>query len=340
MDLAHLVHAVRALSRWAPALLGLLLVAGEVPAHPLAPVGFALTEQADGAVAARWRQPLPVRAGTNLAPVWPERCQTPGAPRTQVSERAVTLTWRVDCGAAGLEGARVGVSGLALGGINALVQVELRDGRRFERLLDGEPAFFRVPAREASGWLAWNYAGWGALHLASGWDHLAFVAGLFALLGFSRRLAWAVTGFTLGHSLTLAVAVGAAGAVSAHWAELGIALSLVVLALELARPAGAPPGPLRRHPIALSLAFGLLHGLGFADALRQVGLPAGRVPLALVSFNVGIELAQLALVAVLAAAAQAWSRAGGRSVRVDALPATAIGSLGVFWVCERVVALL
>src|SRR6185295_17321827 len=122
--------------------------------------------------------------------------------------------------------------------------------------------------------------------------HLLFVFGLVLLAGGGRRLLGTVTAFTLGHSVTLSLAALGLIEVPARVIEVAIAATVFALAVELARSA---PGDtlMRRHPALMAGLFGLLHGLGFAAALREAGLPQGEIPLALASFNVGIELGQL-----------------------------------------------
>jgi hypothetical protein len=188
-----------------------------------------------------------------------------------------------------------------------------------------------------------SHARMGARHLAGGLDHLLFVAGLVALLGGGRRLLVAVTAFTAGHSVTLALATLGLVRAPAVLVEVAIALTLVWLAVELTRRTdglGDRVGVARR-PFALPFAFGLLHGLGFASALGELGVPAREIPLALGGFNVGIEVGQLALVAGLLALAALARRfadvSSARSLRWAALaPAYAIGSLGIYWCLDRV----
>ncbi len=149
-----------------------------------------------------------------------------------------------------------------------------------------------------------------------------------------------ITAFTLGHSVTLALATLGFVRVNPALSELAIAASVVVLALELLRP--SPHSLLRRRPWLMALAFGLLHGLGFAGALAEVGLPAGEIPQALLAFNLGIELAQLLLVAGCLLLAWAWRRSEVRplpAALVRMVPAYGIGTLAAFWCLERTAAL-
>jgi hypothetical protein len=174
----------------------------------------------------------------------------------------------------------------------------------------------------------------GCEHLLGGVDHLLFVLGLVLWLRRPRRLLAAVTGFTLGHSLTLSLATLGLVRVPAAPVEVGIAASLFWLATRLARGegAGVPPA----QPWRMAAGLGLLHGLGFAGALTQAGLPPGEIPLALFAFNLGIELGQLVAVAALLAALAAPRAARLRAPRwLARAPAYAIGTLAAALVLER-----
>ena len=183
----------------------------------------------------------------------------------------------------------------------------------------------------------------GAGHLFGGLDHLLFLAGLVALLGGGRRLFVAVTAFTTGHSVTLALAVLGFVRAPAALVEIAIASTLVCLAVDLTRRAERENDRVgvARRPFALPFAFGLLHGLGFASALAELGIPTREIPLALAGFNVGIELGQLAVVValllLLAMLRQVVPASSTRATRWAALaPAYAIGSLGIYWCLDRV----
>ncbi len=323
------------------ALLG-LLAATPGAAHPLAPSLLELTELRDGAVVARFRTPRLAPRGERVAPRLPGHCTRTQPARELADEVAHTTWWSLDCGSRGLVGAELGATGLAGSGTDLLVQVRLADGRQARALLGAERPRWRVPPAESRWEVARSYAALGVAHLLGGWDHGLFLIGLALLVGGWRRLALAVTAFTLGHSATLAAATlgwlpGSAGLV-----EIGIAASLVALACELAR-GPERPGPLRRRPALLCLGFGLLHGLGFAGALAETGLPAGAIPLALAAFNVGIELGQLALLGAALGALGLATRLAPRALALpSALPSTVahgLGAAGVWLVLDRIAGL-
>jgi hydrogenase/urease accessory protein HupE len=249
-------------------------------------------------------------------------------------------TWRLRCPPPGLAGREVGVEGLEPSAAGVVLRIERADGGVVRGLLDAGAPRLVVPERESAWAVLLGYGRLGFDHIGSGWDHLLFVLGLVLLAGSRARLLMAVTAFTLGHSVTLVLAALDLVRLAPAPVEIGIAASLLYLASELARPGGR----FRPVPAALAAAFGLLHGLGFAGALRDVGLPAGAVPLALLGFNVGIELGQLAFVLLLlgvAAAARAALGARAQTLFRPTAIATAygLGTIAAFWMFERIAAL-
>jgi hydrogenase/urease accessory protein HupE len=310
-------------------------------AHPLAPALLDLRELDGGRVAVTWKASRYRAPGTAVAPVLPAHCRNEGEPIATVDADSVTRSWTVHCDPAGLIGARVGFSGLDEARIDALVRVTLADGRLVRTMVRAASPLLTIPERESRLDIVRGYAVIGVEHIATGLDHLLFVAGLLLLVHGRRRLIETITAFTIGHSITLSLAVLDVLRVPSRPIELLIALSVFVLAVELAREPGDSQSLLRRRPWAMALAFGLLHGLGFASALREVGLPQSDVPLALFAFNLGIEIGQLAFVAVLLAGAAAlralhiaWPRWALQ------IPLYTMGSLAAFWCFERAAALI
>jgi len=180
-----------------------------------------------------------------------------------------------------------------------------------------------------------GYGGLGIAHILSGPDHLLFVLGLLLLVGPRRQLVQTITAFTLGHSITLSIAALQLATVPSRPIEVLIALSVLLLAVELARGA-RDDTLLHRFPWVMALAFGLLHGFGFAGTLAEAGLPAGAIPLALLSFNLGIELGQLAFVGAALAAAVLLARVAPAFAAYGRQPVIyAMGILAAFWCFQR-----
>jgi len=315
--------------------------AGLARAHPLAPALLELRELAGGRVEVKFKTPANRLPGTNLVPLLPESCSTTALPTVEREGTGIVERYAVACKAS-LAGARVGIRGLEASQTDALLRVELADGRHVQSVLRSSEPSLVIPRRPSRLIVLRDYARLGVEHIASGFDHLLFVFGLLVLVAArTKPLLKTVTAFTLGHSVTLSLAVLGFVDFPPRLIDFGVAFSILVLAVELSRPSEEAAHPLRRRPWALAFAFGLLHGLGFAGALAEVGLPPGEIPLSLFSFNVGIELGQLAFIAVVWPVVRAvrQPRAARGSAWLQAAPAYGIGSLAAFWCIERAVAL-
>jgi hypothetical protein len=269
----------------------------------------------------------------------PDACVRDGAVSLAAGADSLTERFSARCGA--LEGESIGLRGLAEMRIDALLRVEFADGRLVRAVLRGTSPMHVVPHRSAPLDVARDYAWLGAEHISSGLDHLLFVFGLLLLVGGrTGRLVATITAFTVGHSVTLCLAVLGFVRVPTGLVELAIAGSVLLLAVELARPLAATPSLLRRFPWLMAGVFGLLHGLGFAASLTQAGLPAEEVPLALFAFNLGIEAGQLAFVWL---ALSAWHLYRlSRAPRPDWMrvaPVYGLGTLAAYWCFERSAAL-
>ena len=212
--------------------------------------------------------------------------------------------------------------------------LSLSDGRQYQSVLDGDSPSFTVPREPDAGEVMLAYPLLGAKHIWEGPDHLLFVFGLLLLVGGGSRLIWTITAFTLGHSITLALVSLQVFSFPTELAEFLIALSIFILAVELSNK--TEPGRLWKNPWWLAGAFGLLHGMGFATALAETGLPQGQVPLALLFFNIGIELGQLLFIGLVYLL---WFGLGpfiSRSeLSLRKVPLYVLGSLSAMWCIQR-----
>ena len=318
------------------ALLAVMLGAAPLAADELRPVSIQF-EQVD---AVRWhlswKQPLASPADDRmLSPQIPEGCRMQGEADRELA--ALAIVGRVDVLCSGnVEGARIGWPGLA-GNADAIVRIAplARPGQVY-RLTAAEPAA-TIAARPEAAQVWRSYFRIGVIHILEGWDHLLFVIALVLLVARPWPAVKAATAFTVAHSITLAaVTLGVAG-LPQRQVEVLIALSIVFLAVELAK--GPRDTLTQRLPWLAAFAFGLLHGFGFAGALREIGLPEGEVPAALVSFNLGVEAGQLAVIAaVLAMRALVGRFAPTVEQPLLKLSTYAIGTAGAFWLIERIAA--
>ena len=318
----------------------LVLAAATAYAHPFAPCVLELHETGADRVTVGWKTPLLRPRGAELDPVLPARCR-PVEPRTTSEEGGGIWTrWTIDCGPGGLVAQEIGVGGPGSFALSALVRVTLADGRFVQGVLTPSHPSLVVPPRARACDVVRDYLRLGVEHILAGPDHLLFVFGLVLLAGTARRIVLTVSAFTLGHSITLTLATLGIVNVLPRWIEVAVAASVLALAVQLAHPPSAPT-LLWRRPWAMAALFGLLHGFGFAAALSEAGPPAGAIPLALLSFNVGIELGQLLFVLAVLALRRA---AGTLHERLPAwarrIPVYGMGSLAGYWWLERALALV
>jgi hypothetical protein len=271
----------------------LLLVPSASQAHRFAPSLLRLFEVGENSYNMVWKTPAQATSAVPLQPVVPEACAVEGAELGELEGTGIVHSWRMNCSQP-LIGLSIGVSGLAENQASVLFSLETREGFFYQALLNSEQPSFTVPGEPTTLTVVQEYAALGAEHIWGGIDHLLFVFGLLLLVGGGRRLVWTITSFTIGHSVTLSLVTLGYFDYPVALVEFAIAVSIFVLALELARPGEG--GLFRHYPWWLAGGFGLLHGMGFAGALAEVGLPQGELPLALLSFNIGIELGQLAFI--------------------------------------------
>lgn len=333
------------------ALLLLVLFSSVVFAHKLAPSLLAIQETTPNQFELQWKTPRTLPTPEKIELHLPNHCADIGERQPVPDPVGIVFEWRVDCGDLGLVGSVVRVSGLTGNQSAAVVKIDLLDGRAYRQLLNGSQPEFLVPERVERGAVIRDYAQLGIEHILSGVDHLFFVWALILMLS-RRKLLIAITAFTLGHSVTLALAALELVRVPQELTEFFIALSIFVLAAEMAKHKlgqdklyqdkwNKPIGLIQKHIFWVCLAFGLLHGLGFAGALRDIGLPQEEVLVALLMFNVGVEIGQLlffSFVIVIGAGMATIARSRFPVLAPERwlwLPIYLIGSGSAYWCIER-----
>lgn len=316
--------------------LGLFLFAlSSVEAHPLAPSLLEVEEVSAGQMQVLWKTPLAQIPGEFLQPLLPSICKSQGNGEAKKVEMAREEHWNVICESS-LIGQSVGVQGFVNLQSNVILRVSLADGRKYQKILNSQTPQFLIPEHPQASVVFKSYSLLGVEHILGGWDHLLFVLGLILLVKSRKALLWTITAFTLGHSVTLSLAVLGFVRVPTTAVEAFIAFSILVLAVELTRTQQGKGTFFHRYPWAMAFSFGLLHGLGFAGALAEVGLPIGEIPMALLSFNVGIELGQLGFIAFILLSIRALNFLPILNViKRREIAVYAIGSLSTFWFLER-----
>ena len=238
----------------------------------------------------------------------------------------------------GLTGTTVTIDGLDATFTDVLLRLERADGTAItHRLTPADPSYV-IEAEPGSSQVAWTYIVLGTEHILLGIDHLLFVLALLMVVVGWRKLVGTITAFTVAHSITLALAALGFVHVPGPPVEAIIALSIVFVAAEIVRGRMGNSGLTARLPWIVAFTFGLLHGFGFAGALSEIGLPQSAIPLALFTFNVGVEIGQLLFIAAIFVL-----YAITRRIRPTPpewawrIPTYAIGGIAAYWMIERVV---
>lgn len=318
------------IARFWAILLVALAMAAPASAHEVRPAYLEITAQGEGAYAVNWKQPVVDGRRLQMTPLIGPECEETGARRFEAVENAVIERWDISCAEPITE---VEIAGLDRTLTDAIMRLETGEGTQTAVLRPDEPRWLFGESNTPA---SYAYFVLGIEHILFGPDHLLFVAGLVLLLG-GKRIIWAVTAFTVAHSITLALAALGRVSLPAGPVEIMIAASIVLVAIEGLLLRAGRPSLVSRHPWPVIFVIGLLHGLGFAGALGELGLPAGEEALALLLFNLGIEVGQVGFVLVLVGLLWFLSRLYKRlSGQVEVLLLYAIGTSGAFWTLQRV----
>ena len=319
-------------------LFALLLLAGTgaAQADVFRPAYLELRESGPDQYEVMWKVPMRGDARLGVQVVFPEGTEQLTPPQGVFTANAHVERWQVRR-RGGFAGQTLRIDGIERGVSDVIVRVERQDGSsQVERLLPERPQFVVLAASNALE-VARAYFVLGVEHILGGIDHLLFVLSLLLIVRGGRRIFITVTAFTLAHSITLVAATLGWVRVPGPPVEAMIALSIVFVAAEAAHGLQGKPGLTARAPWVVAFSFGLLHGFGFAGALAEVGLPQRAIPVALFTFNVGVEIGQLLFIAAILAARWVLVRVPMRPPAwAHALPAYVIGAIAMFWVLERV----
>lgn len=315
----------------------LLLMASVAWAHEARPAYLEVKETAPGQYAILWR--TPVLAGMRLPialrlPTDIKELRDPSV--EELADSLVERHW-IDAGPNGLAGKRIDFLGLQATITDVVVRVEMLDGRKWTTIAHPSQPWVELAATQSTLGVMGTYIVQGIRHILFGADHMLFVLGLLLIVKDRWMLLKTVSAFTVAHSITLAIATMGYAEVPVLPLNAAIALSILFLGPEIVRSWRGETSFTILHPWVVAFAFGLLHGFGFASALTSAGLPRHELPLALVSFNVGVELGQLGFIALIMALERSFRILEVRWPRwAQALPGYTVGSLGAFWTVQRV----
>ena len=277
----------------------LLMAISAASAHEARPAYLEVKETAPGQFNVLWR--TPVLAGMRLPVVLklPDDVKNLREPDVQELADSFVERRRIDAGPNGLAGKRIEFPGLQMTITDVLVRVEMLDGRKWTTIVHPSQPRVEVTAAQTRGQVMGTFILQGIRHILFGADHMLFVLGLLLIVKDRWMLLKTITAFTVAHSITLAIATLGYAKAPMLPLNAAIALSILFLGPEIVRSWRGESSFTIRHPWVVAFAFGLLHGFGFASALTSAGLPKAELPVALLSFNVGVEIGQLSFVALI-----------------------------------------
>ena len=311
-------------------------MAPSATAHEVRPAYLELRQTAVDTFDILWKVPARGNLRLGLYVRLPEGCVNITDPHGMFSGGAYIERWSIRHPDA-LVGSTIHIDGLKTTLTDVLVRIERLDGTTQVVRLNPTSTSLVVAASPIAWQVAWTYLVLGVEHILGGIDHLLFVLALLLLVKGWKRVMGTITAFTIAHSITLAAATLGIVHVPGPPVEAIIALSIVFVAAEIIRDKQGQSGLAAKWPWLVAFTFGLLHGLGFASALSEIGLPQRAIPLSLLFFNVGVELGQLffiAAAAIVTAVARRFSLKAPQAATF--IPPYAIGSVAMFWVIQRV----
>jgi hydrogenase/urease accessory protein HupE len=305
-------------------------------AHEARPAYLEIKETAPGQFSVLWR--TPVLAGRRLPVVLslPDNLKYTQPPTIEdLADSLVERRW-IDAGPDGLSGKRIDFAGLQGTITDVVVKVELLDGRSWTAFAHPSQPWLEIAASQSWAGVMGSYIVQGIRHIIFGADHMLFVLGLLLIVQDRWMLLKTVTAFTVAHSLTLAIATFGYASAPVLPLNAAIALSILFLGPEIVKCWRGETSLTIRKPWLVAFLFGLLHGFGFASALTSAGLPRKDLPLALLSFNIGVEIGQVWFIVIILLLERSFRQLEIRWPRwVQAVPGYTVGALGAFWTIQR-----
>lgn len=318
----------------------ILLLITTIPgmAHEVRPGYLEITETTPERYQVLWKIPMKGDAVLRMTPVFPETCKEQTPPSSRKVAAAMVKQWSIIC-AGGLKDVDIAIDGLQNTLTDVLARVTHAGGATQTVRLAPDNIRFTVSGIPSTLEVITTYLSLGIEHILLGIDHLLFVFALLLIVQGWRRLVGTITAFTVAHSITLAAATLGYVNVPQAPVEAVIALSILFLATEIIHMQQGKIGLAQRYPWLVAFIFGLLHGFGFAGALSEIGLPQSDIPLALLFFNVGVEVGQLIFVATVLLIGMVLKRLISQPMRWGETVITyMIGGIAAFWTIERVAA--
>ena len=317
--------------------LGGWLPIADLAADEMRPGLLNIKETEPGWFEITWKVPTKGDRQLPLKPALPEFLKPVGPPSRRVTPGVLVEVGSYHTDGQPLVGETIAIEGLSAMAVDILLQISLADGSTHSAVLRPQSPSFVIPERASKWQVAGSYWQMGTIHILEGADHLLFVLALLLIVSNTWQLLKAITAFTVAHSITLALASLNLFNLPSAPTEAIISLSIVFLAAEIVHKRRGVVGLTERLPWIVAFSFGLFHGLGFAGALAEIGLPEHEVPLALLMFNVGVETGQLLFIAAVLSVLWVLRRITAQSLQTAAAYTVPylIGGIAAFWTIER-----
>ena len=325
---------------WACCILTIFSISTPSLAHEVRPALLELSETSEGVYDVTWKQPLLQGRRLRLEPILPAHCEESKPQRASNTNAFLLRKWQVTCDTSQMADFAITIQGLERTLTDVFLRVNRADGKTTTAVLRPASATWKFAEESQTG--VSQYVIIGIEHILLGWDHLIFVFMLLLIVRDAMTLLKTVTAFTIAHSITLGLSAVGGLSLSQGPVEALIALSIVVLAVEAAKPKQLATNLIAQAPWFAAIAFGLLHGLGFAGALSEIGLPEGARLWALLLFNIGVEIGQLVFIAFCLAVWAGMNALLQRPLTERARLATVYigGGIAAFWFIERAAGIL
>ena len=309
-------------------------------AHEVRPGLLELRETKPGVYSLFWKKPAGGESEIQIAPLVPPGCELSTADQQSPALGAFVMRGVLRC-EGGIQGKTLAVAGLESTVTDVIVRVEMLDGRRWTAIIHPSQPWVQIAASQTRMAVIGSFIVEGVRPILFGADHMLFVLGLLLIVKDRWMLLKTITAFTVAHSITLGIATLGYASAPVVPLNAAIALSILFLGPEIVRSWRGETSFTICHPWVVAFAFGLLHGFGFASALTSAGLPRSDLPLALLSFNVGVEIGQVSFVALVLLLERSFRILEIRWPRwAEALPGYTVGSLGAYWTVQRVLILV
>jgi hydrogenase/urease accessory protein HupE len=313
----------------------LLFNVASVWAHEVRPAYLQIQEQSPNLYSVLWKVPRTVDKVLNIQPQFEESFTLTETVSPRILEAFVLYTFQLT-GEKSLANTELRIDQLNTTGTDVLVNIRLLNGESHSFLLQPTEDSVRIPETPSKWTVAKTYTILGVEHILFGFDHLLFVLALIMITKGFNKLLKTITAFTLAHSITLCFSALGIASLPGPPVEAVIALSIVFLALEVMKIQEGQPTLTSKKPWLVAFSFGLLHGFGFAGALQEIGLPQNEIPLALATFNIGVEIGQILFVIVVLAISKPIQRFIPKFRWSTKLVPYALGSIAAFWLIERI----